>query len=428
MKFVKWSFFIVCLFIALSLLVTGCMQLIGAQTASYQVTSANFDNSNYVSESVSVTNSSDAMSALVISKQSDSTSQASILENSSSLISSSSFNSTSSSSTAPAVSKVATKVNTTIIKVPVKVTVNVLPTPTPKTTTTPTPTPKPLTINKIVLDKLIGQSLTQVISVFGQPKAKELSEYGFTWYVYNSDYKRFIMIGIANDKVVGVYSNSSSLSFVGLSTGKARNAVRSALLSGFGKPLTSIQKGNTRYIINSTEQRDIFFNGSSYTTIFYDNIEGGILTSIQIIAKDTELSIGYYGVPSTALAASFERTSFYLANAIRARKGLALYTWDNKMATIARSHSTDMNLNNYFSHTNLLGQSSSGRFSAAGLTYKTCSENIAKNHTSAITAHESYMNSSGHRKNLLNSCKNLGVGVYMANGAILLTQDFITYR
>jgi uncharacterized protein YkwD len=152
------------------------------------------------------------------------------------------------------------------------------------------------------------------------------------------------------------------------------------------------------------------------------------MTAIQIIEKSTELGIGYYGTPSAALAASYERISFYLVNAIRSRNGIALVEWDNKMSTIARAHSTDMMKNNYFSHTSPSGITMVDRFKAAGVLYSNCAENISKNHASAIYSHEAFMNSAGHRKNILRDSKYLGVGVSMGNGCILLTQNYVTYR
>lgn len=457
MKFARWSFFIVCMFIALGVLVTGCSSLIDAQIltsfgsnifSSEKIVSSSVlesddsasetqsinGSSSYASESYTNNNFNSNSSSNQSISGSDNSSQA--LNDSSSLTSSSysskSLTSSSQTVSKPASSSIVSKVSSTasstvssspaVSKPPV-----VVPTITPK----PVPTTgaiKTVVSTKIVLDNLIGQSESSIISQFGQPGAKELSEYGFKWYIYNKDYKRFIMIGISNSKVVGVYSNSSSLIFKNVTVGKARTSVKSALTPSFGSPLTAIQKGNTRYIINSTAQRDIFYTGSSYATMFYDNIAGQTLTAIQIISKETEMLIGYYGTPSAELSRSFEKTSFYLANAIRVRMGKLPFVWDDKMASVARAHSTDMMVNNYFSHTNLSGLNSSARFRAAGISYSTCAENIAKNHTSAINAHESYMNSSGHRANILNNCKNLGVGVSMEKGKVLLTQNFVTYK
>ncbi|EPZ59305.1 putative Ca++-chelating serine protease,SCP-like extracellular domain protein [[Clostridium] sordellii ATCC 9714] len=54
----------------------------------------------------------------------------------------------------------------------------------------------------------IGDDKESVISKIGLPDRKDLSEYGFTWYVYNRFKNNFIMVGIENEKVVGLYSNS----------------------------------------------------------------------------------------------------------------------------------------------------------------------------------------------------------------------------
>ncbi|MHB1484724.1 MAG: CAP domain-containing protein [Saccharofermentanales bacterium] len=443
MKFAKWSFFVVCISLALSLLVTGCVQIVGAQ-AREEVDFLQSSSSNIASLESEIS-SSVAASIFSGSVSSDSISQESSEIESSSILSSS-FN-----SFIPAIpsvtpgfvselspkhvysvnnsSKLVSSSSKTVVTPYVKPTSPVIPVKTAvKVVPSTAPAAKSVMTAKIDLDKLIGLTLTQVIALYGQPNAKELSEYGFTWFVYNSDYKKFFMVGISDGQVVGVYSNSTYLDFNGLTVGKSRPAVRSALLPGYGRPLTGIQKGNSRYTISNTEQKDVFFDGSSYTTVFYDNIEGGILTSIQIIDKEKELSIGYYGTPSAALAASYERISFYLVNSIRSRKNIAILAWDNKLAGIARLHSADMFKNNYFSHTNLKGLNSSARFRAAGLSYSDCAENIAKNHPSAINAHESFMNSAGHRKNILRACKYIGIGAYVGNNAILLTQDFITYK
>lgn len=326
----------------------------------------------------------------------------------------------------------AVAVQTAVIAVPTAVP-TVKPTAAPVTKTAlPTPAPAAKTsatsTSKIVLNTLLGQTEAQVTAVYGQPGAKELSEYGFTWYVYNSNYKRFLMVGISSGKVVGVYSNSAYLSFANQTTGKTRAAVRTALAPLYGNPLTAIAKGNARYLISKTDQKDVLYNGNCYATIYYDNIQGGTLTAVQVIAKTTELSIGYFGQPGAALSASYERISFYLVNAIRSRRGLALMAWDNKLAAVARAHSKDMYVRNYFSHTNPDGLNASARIRAAGISYANYGENIAKNYPSAISAHEGLMNSQGHRDNILRNCTRLGVGVYMDKNGVLITQDSVTYK
>jgi len=77
-----------------------------------------------------------------------------------------------------------------------------------------------------------------------------------------------------------------------------------------------------------------------------------------LIDCETEKALhGYYGKPSEELRISFEREVFDLANTVRARYGLKPFEWDDEIAKVARAHSEDMVLNNYFSHTNLQGES-----------------------------------------------------------------------
>lgn len=279
---------------------------------------------------------------------------------------------------------------------------------------------------KVSIDKLIGQTENQVVSVFGLPDSSVLSEYGFTWSVYHRDYKKFIMIGIDMGKVVGVYSNSSFFTLSDCTVGTSRSAVRAFLSSGYGSPLSGIMKGTAYYKISNPEQKDVFFDGAKYVTVFYDNLESGALTSVQIITKNTELLISYFGSPSAGLASAYAKTSFFLANAIRARKGLPALIWDDNLASIAKAHSTDMGTGLFFSHTGSDGSTVPDRLSAAGIRYVNYAENIAKNHPSAIAAHESLMNSSAHRDSILGSSKRLGVGVFMDRQAVLITQDFIS--
>jgi len=279
--------------------------------------------------------------------------------------------------------------------------------------------------SSIVLDSMIGSTKDQIISKYGQPLSCEMSEYGFTWYVYHNGYKRFFMVGIRGETVVGAYSNSSNLFFSYMPSVKTRSNIRKSMSSKYGKPLSSIQKGNMRYIISNQDQKDVFYDGKKYLTVFYDNTKGGVLTSVMIISKSTEQAFGYFPAPSEELDSSFERVSFYLVNSIRVRSGLKALTIDLRLQKLAIAHSVDMVKRSYFSHTNPEGQSSSDRLRNAGISFRKCSENISKNYPSSIFSHEGYMNSEGHRKNILGDYKYIGIGAEIASGKILQTQIFI---
>ncbi len=90
-----------------------------------------------------------------------------------------------------------------------------------------------------------------------------------------------------------------------------------------------------------------------------------------------------------------------LVNQERAVRGLNVLAADELLASAAHAHSQDMSQNNYFSHTSLDGRSAGQRIAATGYAYNTWGENIAAGYTSAASVMNGWMNSSGHRANIL---------------------------
>lgn len=103
---------------------------------------------------------------------------------------------------------------------------------------------------------------------------------------------------------------------------------------------------------------------------------------------------------------------FELTNKERQGLGGTAFVFDAKLSAVAQAHAEDMAKRNFFNHTNPDGKSPFQRMSAAGIGYSTAGENIALN-SSPEGAVRAWMNSAGHRRNILNaSFKKIGVGVY----------------
>jgi uncharacterized protein YkwD len=112
-----------------------------------------------------------------------------------------------------------------------------------------------------------------------------------------------------------------------------------------------------------------------------------------------------------------------LVNAERASHGCRALVADAGLAAVARAHSADMRDRGYFDHTNRAGQDPFDRAEAAGLSAR--AENIARGQDDAAAVMKSWMNSSGHRANILNcSLTKLGVGVAEGSGGPWWTQLF----
>ncbi|MEG1142431.1 MAG: CAP domain-containing protein, partial [Clostridia bacterium] len=117
-----------------------------------------------------------------------------------------------------------------------------------------------------------------------------------------------------------------------------------------------------------------------------------------------------------------------LVNQERAKQGLSSLTLDVTLQKSAMAKSKDMAINNYFDHNSPTYGSVSNMLNNFGIKWRANGENIAKGQTSAAQVMNSWMNSSGHRANILKSgFTHIGIGIYKnANGQILWTQQFIT--
>ncbi|MFZ3588460.1 CAP domain-containing protein [Bacillus sp. DJP31] len=270
-----------------------------------------------------------------------------------------------------------------------------------------TPTEQIFSIYNIQL----GDSKADAEQQLGVAKRSSLNEYGVDWHTYHENYQNFMMVGYDEfDNVVGLYSNQDLISSTkGITFGSNKELVSEQL----GEPLTSINKGMVYYQFEEKRDYEMYLLNDSYVSIFYDKHQENIVTSIQIISKDLEdKRSDYYTASSEGLKEGFEYQLFDLTNATRVNHGLQILEWDDRVRETARKHSLDMADNNYFSHTNLEGQSPFDRMLEDDIAFTMAGENLAYGQFSSIFAHEGLMNSLGHRENILQAdFRNLGVGV-----------------
>lgn len=121
---------------------------------------------------------------------------------------------------------------------------------------------------------------------------------------------------------------------------------------------------------------------------------------------------------------NFEQEVIRLVNEQRAKNGLKSLTYDWELSRVARYKSQDMHDNKYFSHTSPVYGSPFQMIKNFGISYRSAGENIAKGYSTPAAVVNGWMNSSGHRANILNSSfTHIGVG-YVADGNYW-TQMFI---
>ncbi|MCR8844904.1 CAP domain-containing protein [Paenibacillus sp. SC116] len=105
-----------------------------------------------------------------------------------------------------------------------------------------------------------------------------------------------------------------------------------------------------------------------------------------------------------------------LVNKERAKAGLPALKYDEKLSQVAHLKAKDMIDNNYFDHNSPTYGSPFDMMRSQGVSYNTAGENIAKGQRSAEEVMKDWMNSPGHRQNILkDGYTKIGVGYY--NGA-----------
>lgn len=119
---------------------------------------------------------------------------------------------------------------------------------------------------------------------------------------------------------------------------------------------------------------------------------------------------------------SYAKEVLNLVNAQRSQAGLGALSWDPKLANAANVRAKEIVMS--FSHTRPDGSTCFTAVENDG-SYMTLGENIAYGYTSAASVMDGWMNSQGHRENILNSSfTKLGVSCYYENGTHYWVQIF----
>nr|WP_201741299.1 SafA/ExsA family spore coat assembly protein [Pradoshia eiseniae] len=152
----------------------------------------------------------------------------------------------------------------------------------------------------------------------------------------------------------------------------------------------------------------------------------------ELIAANTQISninLIYPGqkinIPTQDQIKEYEQEVIRLVNVERSKQGLKELKYDWELARVARYKSEDMRDNNYFSHNSPVYGSPFDMMKNFGINYKAAGENIAKGQSTPEQVVKAWMNSSGHRANIL-STKFTHIGVGYAKNGHIWTQQFIS--
>ncbi|WP_320779945.1 CAP domain-containing protein [Streptomyces sp. CRN 30] len=145
-------------------------------------------------------------------------------------------------------------------------------------------------------------------------------------------------------------------------------------------------------------------------------------SATQEAQQQTESPSG--GSAAVSREAAAEAEVLRLVNVERAKVGCTPVAADSALSGLAESFSEAMAAEDFFDHTDPSGRTPWDRAEAAGIS-GLGGENIARGQADAAAVMDAWMNSEGHRANILNcDFTSLGVGVHFGSGGPWWTQDF----
>lgn len=287
------------------------------------------------------------------------------------------------------------------------------------------------------LSVLIGKDVESLEKEYGKPQRIDETIYGYEWYIYNLNHKRYFQVGVDNNQVVTVFALGDQLDIAPFEIGQPVEEVFNTQYIDTNVDINI--SGNTyRFELNDTDinLRPLIQLGDIYVQLYFDKFTGELSSvrflNAETLVKERSYELVYHGnlieppAPDDVLwemaQTGTEKEIFDITNVLRLRNGQKKVSWDENVAQVAFEHSKDMFETNEYSHTSSKYGNLSNRLKLANIDYQSAGENIAANYTDGPAVVEGWLNSQNHRQSLLSKkFTHLGVGVYQK----YYTQDFI---
>lgn len=238
----------------------------------------------------------------------------------------------------------------------------------------------------------LGMSKADLLILAGNPDETLPVAAGYTWYVYGTDdYTDFFMAGIYEDKIISLCATGVGFTYRGRGMGDEM-------------PDVAANECRMRVCVDSNDS-DIFYAVQLTNMSYYDQ-----------------------GIYTAETLAGESKVNFHLTNAFRVYHGVSILKWSEPAATSARLHSEDMGTNDYFDHYSQDGRNPGDRMHEQGINWWGYAENICAGYRSGFEAYNGWVNSEGHRNNMLRDfLEYLGVGFAVKSGStyfIYATQNY----
>ena len=187
----------------------------------------------------------------------------------------------------------------------------------------------------------------------------------------------------------------------------------------------------TTYSYNSYLQQYLskYYKLPTTTTVKQPTTTTKTTTSTQVPAPTTTTTAPTTTntTTSTSTFSAQQQEVLNIVNKERTSRGLSALKFNAELAKVATTKSQDMIDRGYFDHNSPTYGSPFDMMKKFGITYKSAGENIAMGQKTPQEVMTAWMNSDGHRKNILNSSfTEIGIGIAKdKNGRLYWTQMFI---
>lgn len=229
-----------------------------------------------------------------------------------------------------------------------------------------------------------GQNISELKENFGEPSRIEKSIYNLDWYIYNKDYSRFIMVAIKDNIVVGYYTNTK------------------------GFVLNDEIKYDTIYDNESDDKQIKIYKDSNNDNKIY----AVLVVLLPYQNEEIDNSQKFLDVQA--------KENFDILNTFRTNYGIPILEWDNLLVQSSQSHCIDMAEKGYFAHNSLDGTTHKDRILATGIQDTVAwGENIVAGRELAVDTFNLWVNSLGHRVNMLReNFTHVGISSIYKEGSI----------
>ncbi|WP_313891401.1 CAP-associated domain-containing protein [Psychrobacillus sp.] len=284
---------------------------------------------------------------------------------------------------------------------------------------------------------LIGQPSSEAIEMLGKPTRIEPSMYGYEWWVYNSSFSTYQLVGVSEGIVTQVFAFGTGTNVTPYEIGQSiEDIYRFTIIQS--EITISIDSNTYTFSLNEEDiNKRILVQFEDLFAMLYIDVKDKQLEAVRFTDPKTLLlhkpyDIFYNGAmidtttPTSSLQVAVDRANerqiVEISNVYRFKHGLSVLESDFVIQQIARSHSEEMAKNNVVINDTFEVTKFSDKLNESSVVFERAGGNTAAFYLDAGEAVNGWLNSKNHRDTLLGKWySHIGVGVY----GNYYTQNFI---